>query len=208
MEENIRLKNVLQYFSLKSIKRSLGKGRFGEAFLTNQNTVLKLTIDKREFITAKTIQGLKLNNIVNVISCSSFKALDVYHNADIYYGIHQEYLNTEAEFICDFVKLFKSAWFSNYFETVRIKSRYATFEDLEEYMVYSEKYLVAIDFTKEWILNRVLSESQKLLYLRMYDDLLKAYKELKRIAPLAHIDLNEGNLGFTEDGVLKIFDVQ
>ena len=70
------------------------------------------------------------------------------------------------------------------------------------------RYSKAINFTKEYI----ISEGNKLGLEKEFDDiynqLLAAYMELYRFAPKSYLDLNDGNFGFTSEGVLKIFDIQ
>lgn len=97
--------------------------------------------------------------------------------------------------------------FSIYFPDIA-KYQRATFDDLDEYMRNPKRYLKAINFTKEYI----ISEGNELGLGKEFDDiynqLLAAYIELYKLAPKSHLDLNDGNIGFTSEGVLKIFDMQ
>lgn len=75
-------------------------------------------------------------------------------------------------------------------------------------MRHPQKYQNAIDFTKQYILKEGEKHNLKNDFENMYDQLLSAYKELFQNAPNSHLDLNDGNIGFTSDGILKVFDMQ
>ena len=53
-----------------------------------------------------------------------------------------------------------------------------------------------------------VNSEHKEIILSLYEETCNAYKELYEISPKAKIDFNEGNIGFTRDGVLKYFDLQ
>ena len=48
------------------IKKTLGSGNYGDAFLTNDNQVLKITIEKGEHLWAKEMVGRKCTHVVDV----------------------------------------------------------------------------------------------------------------------------------------------
>lgn len=84
----------------------------------------------------------------------------------------------------------------------------ATFDDLDEYMKHPQRYSDAINFTKQYILSEGEKCNQKDEFENMYVQLTFAYVELYQNSPSAHLDLNYGNIGFSSDGLLKVFDMQ
>lgn len=209
MNEKKRLSEALKLRSEIKVLRHLGGGNKGEAYLLEDGKVLKVTIDKEEFSTAMTLKGRELKHIVDIYDGWNFECVYEEDYSDNLSAIIEEFLDTTSkkEITQKFVALFKRAWFSIYFSDIA-KYQSATFADLDEYMRNPNRYSKAINFTKEYI----ISEGNKLGLEKEFDDiynqLLAAYMELYRFAPKSHLDLNDGNIGFTSEGVLKIFDMQ
>lgn len=192
-----------------SIRLDIGNGNFGEAYLLEDGRVLKITIDEREYATAMILKKIKLKHIVDIYDGWSFSCVYDDENSDSLFAIIEEFVDTTSkkEIIIKFTSAFKHAWFSIYFSDIE-RRQSATFEDLDEYMRHPQKYQNAIDFTKQYILKEGEKHNLKNDFENMYDQLLSAYKELFQNAPNSHLDLNDGNIGFTSDGILKVFDMQ
>ena len=204
-----RLSEAIKLFPQIKILRFLGSGNKGEAYLTEDGYVLKITIDREEYSTALTIKGRKLKHVINIYECHEFECIYDDEYSDSLFCIREEFLDTisRKDIVSKFVFLFKRAWFSIYFPEIE-KLSTATFDDLDEYMRHPKEYSEAIVFTKEYIIN----EGNKLGLGKVFDDiynqLLAAYVELYKFAPESHLDLNDGNIGFTSKEILKIFDIQ
>ena len=80
-----------------------------------------------------------------------------------------------------------------------------TYEDLKT--ILSNPNNSEIEIVKNYMIAYVNSEHKEII-LSLYEETCNAYKELYEISPKAKIDFNEGNIGFTRDGVLKYFDLQ
>jgi len=128
---------------------------------------------------------------------------------EIIYVIIEEYIDTSSkkDIVAKFVSIFKHAWFSVYFPNIERRNR-ATFYDLDEYMRDPENHLDAIDSTKQFVLKEGAKNNLHNEFSKIYDQLISAYVELYQNAPDSHLDLNDGNIGFTSDGILKVFDMQ
>ena len=204
-----RLSEVIKLFPQIKILHCLGSGNKGEAYLMEDGSVMKITIDKEEYYTARTIKGRRLKHVIDIYECYKFECIYDDGDLDNLFCIKEELLDTTSkkEITQKFVALFKRAWFSIYFSDIA-KYQGATFDDLDEYMRNPNRYSKAINFTKEYI----ISEGNKLGVGKEFDDiynqLLAAYIELYKFAPKSHLDLNDGNIGFTSEGALKIFDMQ
>lgn len=209
MNEKKRLSEALKLRSEIKVLRHLGGGNKGEAYLLEDGKVLKITIDREEFSTAMILMNQKLEHIIDIYDGWEFECIYDDDDSDHLSAIIEEFLDTTSkkEIIVKFVSAFKHAWFSIYFSEIQ-KLSMATFDDLDEYMRNPNKYSKAVNFTKEYI----ISEGNKLglgkEFNDIYNQLLAAYIELYKFAPKSHLDLNDGNIGFTSEGVLKIFDMQ
>ena len=105
-----------------------------------------------------------------------------------------------------FVKAFKHAWFSLYFPD--FEHRLGNFDDLDKYITNPNLYQKAINFTKQFVLMQGDKFNLREDFEKMYNQLAAAYCELYKYSPNAHLDLNDGNIGFTSQGTLKVFDMQ
>ena len=206
-----RLSEALKTCPETKIKTRLdmGNGKFGEAYLLDDGRVLKITIDEREYNTAMTLKKKKLKHIVDIYDGWCFNCVYDDEHSDDLFAILEEFVDTASkkDIIIKFISLFKHAWFSIYFSDIEPRQR-ATFDDLDEYMRHPQKYHNAIDFTKRYVLDKGEKHNLKNDFEKMYDQLTSAYEELFQNAPCSHLDLNDGNIGFTSNGILKVFDMQ
>ena len=154
------------------------------------------------------LRNKKLKHIINIYDGWTFDCTYNEEYSDNLFAILEEYIDTKSkkDIITKFVSAFKHAWFSIYFPD--FEHRHGTFDDLDEYMRHSQKYPKAIDFTKKYILNEGEKHTLKSEFENIYEQLTNAYIELYQNAPNSHLDLNDGNIGFVSNGVLKIFDMQ
>lgn len=184
----------------------LGDGNRGEAHLTNKGFVLKMTLDEDEYSTAQKLQGKKLQHIIDIYDCWEAECNDKY--SDNFYCILEEYVNTKekGEIIQKFVSEFKHAWYSLYFPIY--EHIYGTYDDLDRYMKDPTKYSNAITFVKQHIIDQGRVQGLGIVFESIFDQLLSAYAELLKHSPKSRIDINDGNIGFGHNGVLKVFDIQ
>lgn len=204
-----RLSEAIKLFPQIKILRFLGCGNKGEAYLTEDGCVIKITIDEEEYSTALTIKGRKIKHVIDIYECHEFECTYDNEYSDSLFCIREEFLDTisRKDIVSKFVSLFKRAWFSIYFSEIE-KLSMATFDDLDRCMRNPNKYSKAINFTKEYIINEGSKLGLSTEFEEFYNQLLTAYVELYKFAPKSHLDLNHGNIGFTSEGILKIFDIQ
>lgn len=85
------MKNIAQNYLNNNVQfgekivSSLGKGNFGEAFLSNKNFVIKVTKDKAEYLTVK--NKILLNDNINGVITPQYFKVEQYNN---YYLIVME----------------------------------------------------------------------------------------------------------------------
>lgn len=207
-KKRIKLQEAIKQHPEIEVLNYLGSGNKGEAYLLKDGSVLKITIDRDEYITAMILLNKKLNHIINIYDGWAFECIyDENEYTDNLFAIKEEYIDTtsQRDTIKKFVAAFKHAWFSLYFPSIGYQR--ATFDDLDEYMINLHLYPDAKNFTKKYILTQG-ENNQRGNFEDMYNQLVAAYLELSLYVPNAHLDLNDGNIGFTSHGVLKVFDMQ
>ena len=205
-------KRFLEALKLRSdikVLRYLGGGNKGQAYLLEDGKVLKIAIDGEEFSTAMKLKNRKSKHIIDIYDGWKFECVYDEEYSDILFAIIEEFLDTTSkkEMIVNFVSVFKHTWFSIYFSDIEPK-RNATFDDLDEYMRHPQKHPQAINVTKQYVVNEGAKYNLKDEFECFYNQLACAYVELYHNAPNSHLDLNDGNIGFTSDSVLKVFDMQ
>lgn len=207
--EKKRLSEALKPYAQIKVLNRLGGGNKGEAYLLENGKVLKITIDREEYSTAMVLKNKKLKHIINIYDGWRFECIYDEEYSDNLFAIIEEYIDASSkkDVIIKFVSIFKHAWFSIYFSDVEYRQN-ATFDDLDKCMRNPEKYVEAINFTKQYILNEGEKLNQRVEFESIYDQLVDAYMELYLHAPNSNLDLNDGNIGFATNGVLKIFDMQ
>lgn len=207
--EKKRLSEALKPYPQINVLDRLGGGNMGEAYLLENGKVLKITIDKEEYSTAMVLINKKLNHIINIYDGWRFECMYDEEYSDILFAIVEEYIDASSkkDVIIKFVSIFKRAWFSIYFSESE-QRQMATFDDLDEYLRHPKKYSNAIDFTKRYVINEGEKYNLRSEFENMYNQLASAYEELFQNAPSSHLDLNDGNIGFTSNNVLKVFDMQ
>ncbi|MDP4272276.1 MAG: hypothetical protein Q8909_19475 [Bacteroidota bacterium] len=203
-----RLQEALKLRPEIKIIKFLGGGNHGEAYSTENGYVIKITNDKEEYCTAKLLIGKKLRHIIEIYECWRFKCVYTDGDSDFLYCIIEEHIDTDSkkEIISNFVGQFKHAWFSLYFPNFEYKN--GTFDDLERCMKKQYFYANAIQYTKQFVLTEGEKRYSRKDFETLHDQLLAAYDELNAYVPQSHLDLNDGNLGLSSKGVLKIFDIQ
>ena len=207
--EETYISNVLKLHPEIRISERLGKGNNGIAYLLENGNVLKITHDHEEYATATILKNKQLRHIINIYDCWCLKYDNEAHSNTLF-AIIEEYIDTNSriDIIRKFVSVFKHAWFSIYFSDIEPK-RNATFDNLDEYMRHPQQYSNAINFTKHYIISEGEKYGLQDEFNSMYDQLAYAYLELYQNAPNSHLDLNDGNIGFTPgNDILKIFDIQ
>ena len=107
--------------------------------------------------------------------------------------------------IREFVDAFRHCWFIQYKNEYKSSYRYLTYDDLKP--ILSNPNNPEIEIVKNYLTSYINSENKEII-LSLYQETCKAFEELYLIAPDAKIDFNEGNIGFTKEGVLKFFDLQ
>lgn len=209
LEEKKRLSEALKLHPAIKVLNRLGEGNRGEAYLLENSKVLKITNDSEEYSTAMILRYRKSKHIIDIYDGWRFNYIDDEGYSDNLFAIIEEHIDTslKKDIIIKFISVFKHSWFSIYFPDIERRQR-ATFDDLDEYMKHPEKYPDAIDFTKQYILNEGKKNNLQDEFGNIYNQLTSAYVELYQNAPNSHLDLNDGNIGFTSDGVLKVFDMQ
>lgn len=203
-----RLKAALQrHPEIKSIQY-LGHGNKGDAHLTDKGIVLKITMDEEEYSTAQKLQGKKSQHIIDIYDCWEVECFYNDEYSDHLYCILEEYINTkeQQEIIRKFVSEFKCAWYSLYFPAYEPK--YCTCDDLDRCMKNPNKYSKAITFVKQYILEQGRAQGLEMNFESIFNQLSFAYAELLKHSPKSRIDVNDGNIGFSQDGFLKVFDMQ
>lgn len=209
LREKKRLSKALELHPKIKVLNRLGGGSRGEAYLLEDGNVIKVTYDNEEYTTAMILKNRKLKHIVCFYDGWSFEYIDDEGYSNTLFAIIEEHVDTKSqiEMTRKFISFFKHTWFSIYFSDIEPKQR-ATFDDLDEYMRHPLQYQDAINFTRQYIMSEGEKYNLKDEFGNMYDQLAYAYLELYQNAPNSHLDLNDGNIGFTSDGVLKVFDMQ
>jgi hypothetical protein len=91
IDDNMPVERMVQiYISEKdmSIERFLGKGHFGEAYLTTDEKVIKVTKDAREAYAALKVEGMCNENVVTIFNVEQL--------TDKYFVIEQEFTNHDS----------------------------------------------------------------------------------------------------------------
>jgi hypothetical protein len=206
--QEIRLSKALKLHPQIKVVSKLGNGNKGVAYLTEDGRVIKITIDREEYSTALALKGKTLKHIIDIYDCWRFKCVYDDGDFDNLFCLFEEYVDTisQKDVVIKFVSLFKHAWFSKYFPD--FEGGLGTFDDLNRCMRNPFKYSKAINYTKQFILTEGEILGLENQFEVIYNQLAFAYLELHKNAPKSHLDLNDGNIGFTSKGVLKIFDMQ
>lgn len=204
-----RLSAAIKLHPEIKVLNCLGAGNRGEAYLLEGGKVLKVTSDNEEYTTAITLKNRELKHIINICDGWNFECLDDEGYSESLFAIIEEYVDAtlKKDIIINFVSVFKDSWFKYYFSDIEPK-QIATFDDLDEYMRHPEKYPDAINATKKYVLKKGELKNLQDEFGNMYDQLVSAYVELYKNAPNSSLDLNDGNVGFTQKGMLKVFDMQ
>lgn len=186
----------------------LGHGNRGDAHLTNKGFVLKITLDTEEYSTALNLQGKKLQHIINIYDCWESECFYDDEYSDHLYCILEEYVDTvtQQEIVQKFISEFKHAWYCLYFPTY--EHIHGTYDDLDRCMKKPNKHSIAITFVKQYIIEQGRAQDLEIEFESIFVQFLSAYAELLKHSPKSRIDINDGNIGFSQNGVLKVFDMQ
>lgn len=179
-----------------------------EIYELSNNRIIKFSSSNEGYTTARQLCGKKNKNIVDIYQYGCFECTN--HTTDdeeLIYYIIMEKLNTDyfpPAIVRHFVDAFRHCWFIQYKNEYKSDYR-LTYEDLKT--ILSNPNNSEIEIVKNYMIAYVNSEHKEII-LSLYEETCNAYKELYEISPKAKIDFNEGNIGFTRDGVLKYFDLQ
>lgn len=173
-----------------TIKKSLGSGVYGEAFLTNNNQVVKVTGEKGEHLWAKEMIGHKCKHVVDVYDTWEYTL-----NNDKIYFISEEKLETTQ---------------------IDYNTRSSVYKILNSILYYIGEHQYRAGKDLSIILsgeNGHSFEAKARAAFKNYPDeeyllntLLDAYMESLLINPCIVLDLNANNFGFTPEGTIKVFD--
>lgn len=179
-----------------------------EIYELPNNKIIKLSSNDEGYTTAMKLCGKKNKNIVDIHQYGCFECTN--HTNDeqeLIYYIIMEKLNIDyipPAIVRNLVDAFRHCWFIQYKNEYKSGYRYLTYEDLKT--ILSNPNNIEIEIVKNYMITYVNSEYKEII-LSLYEETCNAYKELYGISPKAKIDFNEGNIGFTRDGVLKYFDL-
>ena len=180
-----------------------------EIYELPNNRIIKFSSSNVGYNTATRLCGKQNKNIVNIYQHGCFECTNhTNDDEELIYYIIMEKLNTNyipPIIVRDFVDAFRYCWFTQYKDEYKSGYRYLTYEDLKP--ILSNPSNPEIEIVKNYMAEYVSSEYKPVI-LSLYEETCNAYQELYAIAPKAKIDFNEGNIGFTKDGVLKFFDLQ
>jgi hypothetical protein len=159
----------------------IGDGFNGAAFLTDSQTVIKIT---GEFNEAKVIYDL-MKNKYNKHIADYYDVKSIKYKGNKYYGIHMEYLTIDCRprKLYSELKNWLSKYESGYYEYLKIQDP----QDLQKFLNEFSPVITAElrKFTKE---------------------LIEIELELKKLK-ISNDDLHGGNLGYKKNGNLAIFDI-
>jgi hypothetical protein len=181
------IKSLLQDKNL-TIKKvfSGGSGTDGKAYLLNNDRVLKYTTSESDAGLAQQLLGKKMKHYSNVYDVGELK--------DGYYVISEYIPNIDVDTNEVFIEKFEKKAIEYYNKTKKGSDLYDDF--------YYLSYLLDPNFTDS------LDEDDNLdkTFMGITYQLKDAVKELiKNNIDLA-LDFNGGNFGFTNNGILKLFD--
>lgn len=172
----------------------LGEGSFGGAVkIVRENHVLKITSDAKEYEIAQKLIGRKNKNLVNIYDC--------YKVGRTFY-IWQDYLEKGPD--CLDLVLFANRFrnvladcINMEFQSCRLAPFWAGLEYIKE---HNENFI-------RYALNKFRNSLQARVYVDMFLDTCQAIQELYAIDKKAYIDLHGCNIGFTNCGKMKYFDL-
>ncbi len=185
------------------MNKLLGKGNHGEAYLLDDGTVLKLTNDWREYDVATCIKGHQNRHIIDIYDC--WETTD---EEDRPFAIKEELLQMETPTIESglkeqFLHQFKQCWYTinehrscprhNYFDL--LMDSYASADHDMTSRASAEFHKQTAHLPQASALDQMLKATES------------AFEELHRLCPTAELDLNSGNIGFTNEGRMKYFDI-
>lgn len=218
IEAYLLKKEFNRVFPQYKIEEMLGHGNFGTAFLTENNNVIKFTLDPGEVSTCKALRGRQNLNLCNIVAVDKFYFK---FQKRSYAWILQErlFVNPDGQSkMKDSLYDFKHAWFTLFAGPISPMSN----DDLQ--ILYRSNKTLEIDRTRELLINyidhlnedeshnRGLTESEirtrKENSLEFFDFINDAYHELVSICPCGRIDFNEGNFLFDVNGKMKVIDFQ
>lgn len=179
-----------------------------EIYELPNNKIIKLSSSKEGYDTAKQLCGKQNKNVVDIYQYGYFKCTNhTNDDEELIYYIIMEKLNTHyipLIIISEFVEAFRYCWFTLYRDEYE-PYRYLNYEDLKTLLINPNN--PSIEIVKNYMASYITSENKEII-LSLYKETCNAYHELYLISPNAKIDFNEGNIGFTKEGVLKFYDLQ
>lgn len=198
--------SLSQHGYKNDLSQLLGGGNHGWAWRLDNDTVFKLTNDFSEYNICKEIIGRQNNYLVDIYNCWELQDED----GDECYGIIEEKLLTIIPGIDQntkdcFIKLLKESW-SILNESGRVDRHENYYDFLIDNYVQSNKEIINIAYNV--FCELIMNKENRTQYILMFDNTTKAFAELHKIYPLAELDLNSGNIGFSSYGQMKYFDMR
>ena len=179
-----------------------------EIYELPNNKIIKLSSSNEGYNTVTQLCGKQNKNIVDVYQHGCFECTNhTNDDEELIYYIIMEKLNTHyipLFIISEFVEAFRHCWFTLYRDEYE-PYRYLNYEDLKALLITPNN--PSIEIVKNYMASYITSENKEII-LSLYKETCNAYHELYLISPNAKIDFNEGNIGFTKEGVLKFYDLQ
>lgn len=208
MDEN-DLYEIQKTFPQYKIREFIGKGNRGIAFSTHDDKVLKLTLDIKEFDLAYDLYSTNtsLDHYVTIYNCQE----KAFYKDCTYHLIIEEELDTKTKKkeISQFINRLKKVWFNDDEISKRLHRTYLTPDDIRDCCLYNKSEI--IEYARKSFLDHPdLSV--------MYDHWWQGVEELTAFcnkldegknSKYKHkfwLDINDGNLGYASNGLLKLLD--
>jgi len=170
-----------------SLIKKLGEGTKGIAYEMKGNKVLKITLDRSEAEASSIIVGKKLKHICEIYRVFSFKSIDRI------YCIEQELLKPLAN------KSGNSTIFDAMEEEIsEFADKYDTFMELSSSKDFLKKLKTIVDLMKKEGTSKQIIKFTTQIYEGLYE---------LNMNGIIFFDMHPGNLGYDQNGVLKIMDL-
>lgn len=180
----------IEAFRSYKIIDSLGHGIYGEAFLTGNDQVLKITSEKGEHLWAKEMIGHKCTHVVDV-----YDTWEYTWNKEQIFFICEEKIDTNA---IDYDTRHNVYTILNYVLYNLGEQCYRSRTELSKLLAKDD--------------NKTFEANARTIFLKypkeenLLNSLLDAYIESLHINPKIELDLSAFNFGISCDGIIKVFD--
>ena len=177
------------------LTKQLEKDQMGITYEISDGRRVRLTMVDSQYHDAKLLKGKEFLHVGLIYDYGTFK-----NGSDKVYYIISE--NPDGDYIDqsvieEFLRIYRTCWFVKY---LPFRIHNPSYNDLED--VYRKPDEKAIQEVRELMKLEKCSEPE--LFLKMYDELCLGYQEALSIVPRV-VSLSEINLGFTSEGMFKLF---